>query len=188
MAAIGQERTGSKGIDANIMRFGPNTYLVEEIANYARNGDLFVSPFRGDANTVFIERDFVKALERARTQEPEADDAIWTDLNELMMSSVRAQGYRSFGFDLISKELPKLGDEFGAILKRRLGRGPYDEIIDELASDLYHVAYKRAVLGNESHFFETLYKCYLDGGWPCGWKGEHPAGRLLVYSPKVDAT
>ena len=67
------------------MRFGPNTYLVEEIANYARNGDLFVSPFRGDANTVFIERDFVKALERARTQEPETDDAIWTDLNELMM-------------------------------------------------------------------------------------------------------
>jgi hypothetical protein len=46
--ASGQERTGSKGIDANMMRFGPNTYLVEEIANYARNGDLFVSPFRGD--------------------------------------------------------------------------------------------------------------------------------------------
>lgn len=164
------------------MRFGPHTHLVDEVIDYARNGDLFICSYRSDTNVVLIETDFTKALERARTQDPESDYAIWADLGELLMSKVRGQCNKLVGFEAASKELPKLGDELGSIFKKRLGRGPYDEIMDEVASDFYRCAYKRAVLGGEPHFFETLYECYRAGGWPCGWKGNYPVGTLVVYS------
>lgn len=162
------------------MRFGKNTYLVEEVIDFARNGAILVGPYR--SRGVLIEADFSIALERARTQNPEDGYAIWTDLIGLTVSKVRPQLRKLADFDVLSKELPKLGDEFGVILKKRLGRSSYDEIIDEVASDLYHCAYKRAVLGDEPHFFDKLLECYRAGGWPCGWKGDYPSGQLIVYS------
>jgi|SRR5581483_430988 len=167
------------------MRFGPHTPLVEEVIDYARNGELFVGPYRGDTSAVLIEADFAKAKERAWTQDPENDNAIWADLRGLVMSKVRGQRNKLVGFDAASKELPKLGDELSAIFKKRLIRGPYDEILDDIASDFYHCAYKRAVFGSGPHFFETLYECYRAGAWPCGWKGEYPAGTLVVYLPSA---
>lgn len=163
------------------MRFGPQTNLVEEVIEYAARGDLFIGPYRGDACAIFVERDFPKALELARTQNPQDGYAIWTDLNEIVMSKV--YGQQDDLDDLVNEELFRLGDELGAIFRKRLGRGPYAEIVDEVASDFYHCAYKRAILGGSPHFSERLYECYRDGGWPCGWKGEYPAGLLVVYSP-----
>jgi hypothetical protein len=165
------------------MRFGPHTPLIEEIIDYARNGELFVGPYRGDSSSVQIEHDFAKAQELAWTQDPESDYAIWADLNALVMSKVRGHRNKIIDFEAMSKELSKLGDELGLIFKKRLSRGPYDAIVDQVASDFYHCAYKRAVFGIESHFFETLYECYCAGGWPCGWKGEYPAGTLVIYLP-----
>lgn len=165
------------------MRFGPHTDLVEEVIDYARTGRLFTSPYRGDTDAVLIEGDFAKAQERSWTQDPEDDYAIWSDLREIVMSKVRGQRNKLSGFNAVGQELPKLGDELSAIFKKRLVRGPYDAIMDEVASDFYRCAYKRAVLGDQSHFFETLYECYRAGGWPCGWKGEYPEGKLVVYLP-----
>lgn len=165
------------------MRFGPHTQLVEEVIDYARNGELFVGAYRGDKNVVLIETDFSKAQERAWTQDPDNDDMIWSDLRGLLMSKVRGQRSKLANPEIGSKELPKLGDELNAIFKKRLSQTAYDAIMDEVASDFYHCAYKRAVLGNEPHFFETLYESYRAGGWPCGWKGEYPAGMLVLYLP-----
>lgn len=34
----------------------------------------------------------------------------------------------------------------------------------------------------ELGFFNTvIIPCYLNGHFPCGWEGEFPAGRLIVY-------
>lgn len=166
------------------MRFGIHTHLVDEIIEYARDSEIFVhhahSPILGSCA---IEPDFVAAQERARTQDPEDDYAIWADLCSLEMSKVRGLRTSVPGFDAVSLELPKLGDEFSVIFKTRLGHGPYDAIRDKVASDFYHFAYKRAVLGDVPHFFETLLDIYRAGGWPCGWKGSYPAGRLVVYVP-----
>jgi hypothetical protein len=170
-------------VTMNKMRFGPHTPLVEEVIDYANTGDLFVRPYGGDSSRVLVETNFARARERAWTQDPESDFAIWTDLREMVMSKVRGQRHEIAGFDAASKELRKLVDELSAIFKKRLKRGPYDEILDDVASDFYNCAYKRAVLGNVPHLFETLYECYRAGGWPCGWRGQYPDGVLVVYSP-----
>lgn len=167
------------------MRFGQHTRLVEEVIDFARYGNILVGPYRGNASDVMVETSFLSAMELARTQDPVEGYAVWGDLISLVMSKVRAQRSRLVDTNLVNEELPRLGDELHAIVKSRLGRGPQDEIMDEVSSDLYHCAYKRAVLGDAPHFFETLYQCYIAGGWPCGWKGEYPAGTLVVYSPNL---
>lgn len=163
------------------MRFGLHTHLVEEVIEYARNGELFVGPYRGDTSSMLIETDFAKAQERAWTQHPDGDYAIWSDLKEGVKSEVLEKRYQLVGFDAIDNELIKLADELGGILKKRLRRGPYEDLTDEVLADFYDCAYKRAVFGSEPHFFETLYACYRAGGWPCGWKGDYPTGTLVVY-------
>ncbi|VWB80768.1 hypothetical protein BLA13014_03714 [Burkholderia aenigmatica] len=30
--------------------------------------------------------------------------------------------------------------------------------------------------------WDSILRAYLDGGFPCGWDGRHPAGRLVVFS------
>ena len=34
----------------------------------------------------------------------------------------------------------------------------------------------------ENQFINNLLQVYLAGGWPCGWEGEYPKGRLVVFS------
>ncbi len=42
----------------------------------------------------------------------------------------------------------------------------------------------RLVMGKSNEFYETLFKIYQSGGYPCGWEGNYPDGRLIVYYPK----
>lgn len=165
------------------MRFGNYTPLVEEIVDYARTGDLFMGPYLADRTSAIVETSFTKSIELARTQDPEMGYEIWTDLNERLMSKVRGYGVKTSGFNEIRKELPRLGDELASILKKRLRLSPFEEIVDEVASDFYHCAYKRAIIGGAPDFFETVFCCYRAGGWPCGWRGEYPDGLLVVYLP-----
>jgi hypothetical protein len=32
--------------------------------------------------------------------------------------------------------------------------------------------------------FDLIEQAYMDGGWPCGWKGKYPEGKLAVFSRK----
>jgi hypothetical protein len=31
-------------------------------------------------------------------------------------------------------------------------------------------------------FFDMVEQAYLDGGWPCGWQGKYPEGKLVVFT------
>lgn len=34
----------------------------------------------------------------------------------------------------------------------------------------------------DNNFFNEVLAVYLAGGWPCGWEGKYPEGRLIVFS------
>lgn len=161
------------------MRFGPNTPLIYEVIAYATAGRVIAGAYSGDKSV--IETDLDKAKERAWTQDPNEGEEIWADLRAQQKAQVLKKRYTFVGFDAADRELVKLSDELRIILSDRL-HGQLADLLDDVASDLYYIAWKRAVLGTETEFFETVFEAYKAGGWPCGWRGSYPTGSLIVFS------
>lgn len=59
----------------------------------------------------------------------------------------------------------------------------YIDIFEEIIGDLHMCALNRLVNGKVDNFYERIFEVYKLGGWPCGWEGEYPEGRVIVYSP-----
>jgi hypothetical protein len=53
---------------------------------------------------------------------------------------------------------------------------------DEMSADL-EACFKNEAYGFPSKFYKTLLDAYLSGGWPCGWLGKYPEGKMIVLDP-----
>jgi hypothetical protein len=42
---------------------------------------------------------------------------------------------------------------------------------------------KNEIYGRPSIFFSRILAVYEQGGWPCGWLGKYPEGKLIVLDP-----
>ena len=81
-------------------------------------------------------------------------------------------------------------------LKKRLPEGPPGPdgskgyyrtyIASASAADLMHCAENRAFNGMTENYWETLFRTYQMGLWPCGWHGTWPApGGLMAWRRAV---
>lgn len=59
----------------------------------------------------------------------------------------------------------------------------YLDLAGDIVSDLKHITLHRAIAGISDDFWEQLFEVYQAGGWPCGWSGSHPRGKLVVFDP-----
>ena len=50
---------------------------------------------------------------------------------------------------------------------------------EEIRSEIELCVQSRFICGRENAFFESLFKAYKLGGWPCGCKN----GKIIVYTP-----
>lgn len=109
------------------------------------------------------------------------DEFNWTDIREKEAAIVRGAVYslsfqREFG-DYLSGELRTLLP----LLKLSLS-AEYADLLDDAYADLINIVRNRA-MNAPSSFFHALENAYAKGGWPCGWAGDYPEGRLLVFMP-----
>ena len=58
---------------------------------------------------------------------------------------------------------------------------PIDDISvkEEMRNDIVLCAKSRFICGKGNAFFESLFKAYKLGVWPCGWRN----GKIIVYIP-----
>ena len=54
-----------------------------------------------------------------------------------------------------------------------------DSVWEEMYNEIYLCVQSRFIRGKRNAFFESLFKAYKLGGWPCGWKN----GKIIVYVP-----
>ena len=54
-----------------------------------------------------------------------------------------------------------------------------DSVYEEMYNEIYLCAQSRFICGKEDVFFESLFKAYKLGAWPCGWNN----GKIIVYIP-----
>lgn len=52
-----------------------------------------------------------------------------------------------------------------------------EDVIEEMVAELNLCARSRFVCGKENPFFESVYKAYKMGAWPCGYRN----GKIIVY-------
>lgn len=53
----------------------------------------------------------------------------------------------------------------------------------QIANDFASIVFSRSVRGTEPGLYERCFDIYQRGGFPCGWQGTYPAGRLVVFVP-----
>lgn len=165
------------------MQYGPNTDVVQEVIEYVRTGPLFAPQEHSDfGSSCSLLRDFEEAKALAWNIPFRDIKWTWTDIRENEMAEVRGVRYQIDGFDEYRDSLRDLLQVFTRYVKRRL-QHKYSAVLDDVVADLYNCAFTRAVYGVREDFFERLFVVYRAGGWPCGWDGEYPDGRLVVYIP-----
>lgn len=164
------------------VRFGNNTNLVEEVIEFVESGEFFRKPYKGSLENIIVENSFEKAKEFAWSQDLPNCPLTWPDIREQEMSEVMSVRYSLSNFDEEDAALGELVDQFGDVLSKRL-KGDYEELLDEIMGDMYNAAYCRAVNGVSDNLLEKIFMIYKNGGWPCGWEGDYPDGKLIVYIP-----
>lgn len=148
---------------------------LSEVVTFAESGPLLRPPAPIEGDRMHVVYDFDEARDFAyRRYLTDADDALnWTDLREREAGQVDA-----------GPEVEPLWETFLAAIPPRL-QEPYDAVVDDIVADLFNVAASRAAFGPGDRLFDRVWDAYRRGGWPCGWEGDYPQGRLIVYQPPL---
>jgi hypothetical protein len=54
---------------------------------------------------------------------------------------------------------------------------------DEIDAVLCGYCFKNEVYGRPSDLFSKILDVFEQGGWPCGWLGKYPEGKMIVLDP-----
>lgn len=162
---------------------GENSHLVNEILNYVTNGEFFKKSVHMSSEQNIV-TEFQTAKELAWYKVYGQDELTWSDLRSEKMSEIWGVIYdNEEKYTNIDINISSLMDKLSRTVQLKLDK-KYKELLDDIVSDLKGCLYSRAVLGKEGAFFESIFSIYLNGGWPCGWEGEWPSGRIIYYESK----
>lgn len=154
-----------------------NYKLLEETKKEIKNMRFFREVIEINAEEYEIIHDYDEAFENAFDREyEELKDQTWVDNLEENMANVmeiiyQHDNYAELSNILRSIKIPELDDIEYTI---------EDYIVKvEIHNEIELCAKSRFVCGKENVFFESLFKAYKLGGWPCGWNN----GKIIVYIP-----
>ncbi len=169
-----------------------NALFVAGVFELAERGPL-LSP---EAPLPREEREIVHDLEAARRHAyhllstgeelggPDEDGFTWTDLRQDAMSDVWAETYGRPERASWRAARPDLEERLRPSMARLSAE--HRAIADDIVADLAHCILSHAVFGADPcRLFAEVWSAYRDGGWPCGWTGDHPDGLLVVYEPTL---
>ena len=154
--------------------------------------DAVLTPLReslASANVVLV-HDYDVAEEVARFQRLEyckfplpEDQCCWRDLTSLVEGPLHCHA-NELDEDYAAS-LASADESMGETILANLTPRGYWDISEDVAQDASSIALAVGYpLEPESAFFRQMYAYYQSGGWPCGWRGSYPSGRMCVYVPE----
>ena len=159
-----------------------NINLLKETKELILKMKLFTPICEDKCDNEFkIIHDFEKADYYA-FEEDYGDEGNWTDLRE----GIWAEVYSKMDDIENNKELD-ISNRIYDVCHPPIPQYLNDEAIEvynEISGDLEFCLISRLISGKSNKFLENIFKAYLTGGWPCGWEGNFPKGKLIVYYPK----
>lgn len=104
------------------------------------------------------------------------DGLSWVDILEENMAKIweivfQSDNYAELSNIINNVDIPKIGENYSI---------DDSDVIDEIEYEIRLCVKSRLVCGKQNPFFESLFKAYKLGGWPCGWND----GKIIVYVPQ----
>jgi hypothetical protein len=166
------------------MDYGPHTALVEEVIAFIAQGGVLRPTAPADEANALVLDNLETAKEYAWSRQIADDESpTWNDLREDQAAPFHAVPYAHPELKPAYDAAEGLLEQFLALLREKLPR-EYAHLIDDVAGDLANCARNRALNGLvEDSFWERVWRIYRQGAWPCGWEGDYPAGRIVIYQP-----
>ena len=165
-----------------------NLGLAEEVLEFVTKGGLLSFSGELEPDKVMAVSSLEDALAYAKSQELPEDVSIWADLKAYQFSEYQdvTSSLPPSEYSALHKELDTLEDRIVQVAWDRLvareDLEASEELAQDIAPDLAHVAAARFLGGKQlSPFADELFSLYRTGGWPCGYKGEYPHGKFIVY-------
>ncbi|HEX5753926.1 MAG TPA: hypothetical protein VFZ09_47520 [Archangium sp.] len=165
-----------------------NLVLAGEVLEFVTKGGLLSFSGKLDGEKVMVVSRLEDALQYAKSQDLPEDVSIWAALRSHQFSEYQdvTSSLPPAEYGALHKELDVLEDRIvQAAWDSLLARDDLQEsteLAEDIGPDLAHVAAARFLGGGKlSPFLEELFSLYRAGGWPCGYKGEYPHGKFIVY-------
>lgn len=163
--------------------FKINDNLVKESLSLVESIRLFTTK-QNNVEGIVEYDDFEKCKEFAYDYDEYLIDEeyfTWQDIKDSQMASVKEEVYKYEDYKGINEELRKIGIKN---ISKIILSNECKEIWDDVYSDLINCIKTRAIEGKDNFFFEKIFEVYSSGGWPCGWEGNFPNGKMKVFYTK----
>jgi hypothetical protein len=161
------------------MKYGINSLLVEEVIEVASNLRLTYNKNLLEQDYT-INHDYDEAQELAWSQDLDEVDTVWEDVKSSESGEILGKLYEE-NVNYFEKTLREILNTSKNYPEEFLL--DYIDIFEEVSGDLHQCALNRLVNGKADNFFERVFQVYKQGGWPCGWDGKYPGGRMIIYMP-----
>ena len=102
-----------------------------------------------------------------------AVDTCWLDLrenNSLILKLTNAQERATWDKEIVP------------IIQSRLKEVGYIEYLNDIEMDLFNCHLNITHL-LKNKLWNSIFKAYKKGNFPCGWLGSYPEGKLVVFNP-----
>lgn len=159
----------------------------DEIVKFLKRKVFFDTPFLlKDVTRFHIITDSETAIDYA-TNENSDDFSDWQTLwdNELEKAGVYENMTDHIEYkinEFLEKEFNYSKDFSNATNKVGYDEGAKISLLfNNMEGDMFRLL-KCVATGKSSSFFDKVREAYLNNGFPCGWDGLYPNGKLVVYS------
>jgi hypothetical protein len=138
----------------------------------------------GDETVIFDKKD---AWNFCSSQNLPEVYEYWTGLRETNYAEVLPSRDRLVADKKQKAKLDQISDQaddeiFAIIKSQAQKRGLDAKVADAISTDFYEILKKRVFRAKPHPWAERMFRIYAEGGWPCGWHGKYPEGKLIVFT------
>lgn len=107
----------------------------------------------------------------------------WLDVRNLESAEITGLIYKLPNYREVSAAIMAEQEKLWALIGERI---PEDMrfCLDDACANLGACLESRALLAEPHPLYEAIFRIYNNGGWPCGWDGEYPEGRMVVFTAR----
>lgn len=134
--------------------------------------------------------DLADGLSTASEREAGSKYQPWADLRPETDEKYASEAGREFPLKkktLLDRLVVIIASFYAYDLESKLGKTvigsvPVSRVADDFSA-LYMYALATVDSGTTERLYEDMFLAYQSGGWPCGWLGKYPEGKIVVFYP-----
>ncbi len=173
-----------------IEHFGQFSSSVTEVLDFVQHHGILQKPFDGPLDGK-LQIHLVSTLEDIeRFRDPDADmaeikgDINWSDILSRMEDEFHdaRESHPGVFDEQLRENIRCASGQLWSTFDQQLSPILPEIEVSNVDGFFYSIMLLRAVNGATDSFSEQLFDLYRANGYPCGWRGAFPDGKIVVYT------